>query len=456
MPVTTGAGAEDPALTVGPGREYHGPVPGRTDRPQQEGDPHVPTLAATARPDLRPSDRRPGALPACRRNQSPAAPSAPDRPANRGVRTAVPFETVQASFAEPDMIYAPFMFWFWDEPLDPAKMAEMSRSMASQRFSPGYAHARKSMVGTPDLPDSEWLGDKWFAAFDAALKEAEAQQNYLGYCDEYWWPSFQANGRVLRPNPELRAESLKWKIIDVPGGSEVPCRRRFLRWPPKWTRPGPHPQQDAPDDRRGRAVCLESAGRDGRGASMFSTPIARPGRTARRSITSTPVSLRRSSTSRSNPTPAASGTSWAAPSPATSSTTRAITAGGWPGRTRSTNATGNATAAISASGCPCGRPGRRRRLRPGPLGMVRSRLRHLRRELPGRDRLAREARHVHDRPLLGGGHPAPGQRRRRPPEDAARVTMPGQDCLGRKALHVHDFKEIASVAEFRAGAPRPS
>jgi hypothetical protein len=149
-------------------------------------------------------------------------------PANWGVRKALPFETVRKNFREPDMIYSPFIFWFWDEPLDPAKMAEMSRAMAGQRFSPGYAHARKSMVGTPDLPDAEWLGDKWFAAFGAVLKEAEARKNYLGYCDEYWWPSFQANGRVLASNPELRTVSLRWETIDLSGGSETQVPASFF------------------------------------------------------------------------------------------------------------------------------------------------------------------------------------------------------------------------------------
>jgi hypothetical protein len=153
----------------------------------------------------------------CQSSKTPASAL----PANWGVRKSVPFEAVRASFPDPDMIYAPFIFWFWDEPLDPAKMAEMSRVLAEECFSPGYAHARKSMVGTPDLPDAEWLGDKWFAAFDAALKEAEARKNYLAYCDEYWWPSFQANGRVLAANLDLRAQSLSWQTIEAPGGSEV-------------------------------------------------------------------------------------------------------------------------------------------------------------------------------------------------------------------------------------------
>src|SRR5512135_2173004 len=157
------------------------------------------------------------AVDACRAS----GPPAPAKPANFGTRPAVPFEAVRASFEQPDMIYAPFIFWFWDEPLDPAKMGEMSRVMAGERFDPGYAHARRSMVGTPDLPDAEWLGDAWFASFDAALKEAEARQAYLGYCDEYWWPSFQANGRILKTNPELRAVSLSWQTLEAPGGSAI-------------------------------------------------------------------------------------------------------------------------------------------------------------------------------------------------------------------------------------------
>jgi hypothetical protein len=149
-------------------------------------------------------------------------------PSNWGMKRAVPFETLRADFKNPDMIYAPFVFWFWDEPLDPAKMAEMSRVMVSQRFNPGYAHARKSMVGTPDLPDADWLGDKWFEAFGAALKEAETGKAYLGYCDEYWWPSIQANGRILKADPGLRAQSLRWEAIDIPGASEVNVPASFF------------------------------------------------------------------------------------------------------------------------------------------------------------------------------------------------------------------------------------
>jgi hypothetical protein len=149
-------------------------------------------------------------------------------PSNQGQRRKIDFSLLQKGFDSPDRIYAPFIFWFWDEPLEPGKMAEMSRVMTSQGFNPGYAHARNSMVGSPDLPDDEWLGDKWFDSFGSALAEAEKQNSYLGFCDEYWWPSFQAHGRVLKQHPELKAESLKWQIIDAAGAAEVKVPASFF------------------------------------------------------------------------------------------------------------------------------------------------------------------------------------------------------------------------------------
>ena len=157
-----------------------------------------------------------------------SSPGPAKNPPNWGARKPVAFDELKKGFANPDMIYAPFIFWFWDEPLKPEKMAEMSRTMCAEGFNPGYAHARNSMVGTPNLPDDEWLGDKWFISFDAALKEAEKRTNYLGYCDEYWWPSFQAHGRVLKEHPELRAESLNWQVIDTAGGTEVNVPAAFF------------------------------------------------------------------------------------------------------------------------------------------------------------------------------------------------------------------------------------
>jgi hypothetical protein len=156
-----------------------------------------------------------------------AAVNPAKNPPNWGQHKPIAWEALQKDFKNPDMIYAPFFFWFWDEPLNTEKMTEMSRVMCSQRFNPGYAHARKSMVSTPNL-DDEWLSDTWFDAFGGALKEAEKHKSYLGYCDEYWWPSFQAHGRVLKQHPELKAQSLNWQIIKAAGGTEISVPASFF------------------------------------------------------------------------------------------------------------------------------------------------------------------------------------------------------------------------------------
>jgi len=149
-------------------------------------------------------------------------------PPNPGRRPVVDAAALKRGFADPDMLYAPFIFWFWDEPLDPGKMAEMTRVMASQRFNPGYAHGRHEMVQARGLSREEWLSDRWFESFAAALSEAKKARTYLGYCDEYWWPSFQAAGRVLAACPELKAESLSWTVLDAPGGAAVNVPASFF------------------------------------------------------------------------------------------------------------------------------------------------------------------------------------------------------------------------------------
>lgn len=168
-------------------------------------------------------------------------------PPNMGVRRSLSFEEARGEFSDPPRIYAPFVFWFWDEPLDPAKMAAMARALVGQGFNPGYAHARRSMVGTPGLPSEDWLAEPWFVAFDAALAEAEAGGASLGYCDEYWWPSLQADGRVLQAHPELQAVSLRWATLEVKGGTRVRVPESFfavaaaLDWPLRSERPAAEP-----------------------------------------------------------------------------------------------------------------------------------------------------------------------------------------------------------------------
>lgn len=165
-----------------------------------------------------------------------------NNPPNYGQIQSAKFGELQGGFPQPDMIYAPFVFWFWDEPLDagtyPAKARDMAREMMKQGLNPGYAHPRKScfdihgrpatMKPSPSLPKDQWLSGKWFDSFGAALESAEAGNGYLGYADEYMWPVGRAAGRVLKKHPELKKVSIQWKVMDMASGETLALPASFF------------------------------------------------------------------------------------------------------------------------------------------------------------------------------------------------------------------------------------
>jgi len=141
---------------------------------------------------------------------------------NKAVRPTTSFEELSQQFSDPDMLYAPFTFWFWDTNLEPELVREMTIGMMEERMNPGYAHPRHG------LPHDEWLSQLWFECLEASLEEAKAEGMFLGFCDEYWWPSGRADGRLLEQHPELQAVSLKWEEICCEVGEEVPVPPSFF------------------------------------------------------------------------------------------------------------------------------------------------------------------------------------------------------------------------------------
>jgi hypothetical protein len=135
-------------------------------------------------------------------------------------------------FKQPGKIYAPFTFWFWDNPLDNpqtrARMLTMARTMMQQNLNPGYAHGRMCMTGLPDLPLEQWLSDCWFDTFGPILDAADTTDYYFAYCDEYWWPTGRAAGRVLENNPDLWAVSLSWQTFDLAAGQTLQLPASFF------------------------------------------------------------------------------------------------------------------------------------------------------------------------------------------------------------------------------------
>lgn len=152
------------------------------------------------------------------------------------------YAKLQQQFENPDMIYAPYLFWFWDEPLNREKIVSMADEMLEQRFNLGYIHGRISMYELlhntpglgdamephPSLPGDEWMSDEWLAAVGQLADMAGERGAYVGYNDEYMWPSGQAKGRVVDGHPELCNEYLNFSIRDVKPGEKVALPESFF------------------------------------------------------------------------------------------------------------------------------------------------------------------------------------------------------------------------------------
>ena len=152
------------------------------------------------------------------------------------------YAKLQQQFENPDMIYAPYLFWFWDEPLNREKIVSMADEILEQRFNLGYIHGRISMYELlhntlglgdamephPSLPGDEWMSDEWLATVGQLADMAGERGAYVGYNDEYMWPSGQAKGRVVDGHPELCNEYLTFSVRDVKPGEKVALSESFF------------------------------------------------------------------------------------------------------------------------------------------------------------------------------------------------------------------------------------
>lgn len=156
-----------------------------------------------------------------------------------GDRVEVTYAQLEAGFANPSMAYAPFMFWFWDTPLTPeakAMAAEMADKVSRQRINPGYPFAIP-VPWCPPMPQEQWLSKDWFDALDGASKNAQKNGAYMGFCDDYSFPTGRAGGRLLEQHPELKAQSLKWDILEADGGKTVQLPESFFTVAARITKP---------------------------------------------------------------------------------------------------------------------------------------------------------------------------------------------------------------------------
>ena len=156
-----------------------------------------------------------------------------------GSKTKATFNELLAGFDRPDSIYAPYVFWFYDQDLNDLgiKPREMAHELAKKGFNPGYAHARQNYAHdfakvsnehVKPLPRSQWMSEAWFAELDKQARQAEVDRSHACYADEFQWPSLQAAGRLVADDPSLRSRNLRYRCIDLGPGETAEIGECFF------------------------------------------------------------------------------------------------------------------------------------------------------------------------------------------------------------------------------------
>jgi len=114
-------------------------------------------------------------------------------------------------FQQPDSILRPAPFWAINDRITPEETARQMAEMIEVGLSGGFFHSRAGLI-------TDYLGDDWFKAMDAALKVAHEKDGYVWLYDEDLWPSGNAGGQVAAMKDEYRSATL-WAEF-VPAGAE--------------------------------------------------------------------------------------------------------------------------------------------------------------------------------------------------------------------------------------------
>lgn len=109
-------------------------------------------------------------------------------------------------FRNPDNILRPAPFWAINSKITPEETARQMADMIRVGLSGGFFHSRAGLI-------TDYLGEEWFAAMDAALDVAREQDGYLWLYDEDLWPSGNAGGQVAGMKDEYRATTLNAYLV---------------------------------------------------------------------------------------------------------------------------------------------------------------------------------------------------------------------------------------------------
>lgn len=156
-----------------------------------------------------------------------------------GYKQPTSFSEILKSFQIPDSIYAPYLFWFYDQDLTTLgiKPREMAHELAKKGFNPGYAHARinyacdhkkQETEYIRPLPRDQWLSPAWLEELDKQARQARVDGTHASYVDEFQWPSLQAAGRLVAEDPSLQSRNLRYGCVDLKAGETAEIGECFF------------------------------------------------------------------------------------------------------------------------------------------------------------------------------------------------------------------------------------
>lgn len=118
----------------------------------------------------------------------------------KGLQT---IQGLRSQFLQPDGIFTPMPFWFWNGRLEREELLRQLRDFRDKGVEGFVLHPR---IGIPDTLG--YLSDEFMTLVEAVVDEAASMNMRVILYDEGMYPSGSANGEIVRRNPEFASRGL--------------------------------------------------------------------------------------------------------------------------------------------------------------------------------------------------------------------------------------------------------
>lgn len=130
-------------------------------------------------------------------------------------------ESLYEEFRRPSPLHGPRPFWFWNGPMDEAKVEHQMREMMDKGVFSAYVFPWSGMR-------PQYFTDEWWSLVRTTMGLARDLGFGVYFINEYMWPAGHARdmrvpglSRVLEVRPEARMRSLFPEVVEADDGAEV-------------------------------------------------------------------------------------------------------------------------------------------------------------------------------------------------------------------------------------------